>query len=71
LPVNWQSRPLHNSSPYTSTIVFLVRKGNPKNIPHRGDLVKPGVPSSRRTRRSAAHAELLAGWAWLAAAGRE
>ena len=32
LPLNWQSRLAHNSSPYTSTIVFLVRRGNPKNI---------------------------------------
>jgi sulfate transport system substrate-binding protein len=43
LPVNWQSRLPHNSAPYTSTIVFLVRKGNPKNIRDWGDLVRPGV----------------------------
>jgi sulfate transport system substrate-binding protein len=43
LPQNWQSRLPHNSSPYTSTIVFLVRKGNPKSIKDWGDLVKPGV----------------------------
>jgi sulfate/thiosulfate transport system substrate-binding protein len=43
LPVNWQSRLPHNSSPYTSTIVFLVRKGNPKGIKDWADLVKPGV----------------------------
>jgi sulfate/thiosulfate-binding protein len=40
---NWQSRLPHNSSPYTSTIVFLVRKGNPKGIHDWGDLVKPGI----------------------------
>lgn len=40
---NWQSKLPHNSSPYTSTIVFLVRKGNPKNIKDWDDLVKPGV----------------------------
>jgi len=40
---NWQSRLQHNSSPYTSTIVFLVRKGNPKGIKDWNDLVKPGV----------------------------
>lgn len=40
---NWQKRLPHNSSPYTSTIVFLVRKGNPKNIRDWDDLVKPGV----------------------------
>jgi sulfate transport system substrate-binding protein len=43
LPANWQSRLPNNSSPYTSTIVFLVRKGNPKGIRDWGDLVKPGV----------------------------
>jgi sulfate transport system substrate-binding protein len=40
---NWQSRLPRNSSPYTSTIVFLVRAGNPKNIKDWDDLVKPGV----------------------------
>jgi sulfate transport system substrate-binding protein len=39
----WQKELPHNSSPYTSTIVFLVRKGNPKNIKNWNDLVKPGV----------------------------
>ena len=43
IPSNWQIRLAHNSSPYTSTIVFLVRKGNPKGIKDWGDLVKPGV----------------------------
>lgn len=43
VPANWQSRLKNNSSPYTSTIVFLVRKGNPKNIKDWSDLVKPGV----------------------------
>lgn len=43
LPTDWQKRLQHNSSPYTSTIVFLVRKGNPKGIKDWGDLVKPGV----------------------------
>jgi len=40
---DWQKRLPHNSSPYTSTIVFLVRKGNPKNIKDWNDLVKPGT----------------------------
>lgn len=40
---DWQPRLAHNSAPYTSTIVFLVRKGNPKGIRDWGDLVKPGV----------------------------
>lgn len=43
IPTNWQTRLAHSSSPYTSTIVFLVRKGNPKGIKDWGDLVKPGV----------------------------
>ena len=43
LPADWQKRLPHNSSPYTSTIVFLVRKGNPKGIKDWGDLVKPGI----------------------------
>jgi sulfate transport system substrate-binding protein len=43
LPASWQSRLPHNSSPYTSTIVFLVRKGNPKHIKDWDDLFKPGV----------------------------
>jgi sulfate transport system substrate-binding protein len=40
---DWQKRLGHNSTPYSSTIVFLVRKGNPKGIKDWGDLVKPGV----------------------------
>ena len=40
---NWQQRLAHRSAPYTSTIVFLVRKGNPKGIRDWADLVKPGV----------------------------
>jgi len=43
LSKNWQSKLPDNSSPYTSTIVFLVRKGNPKNIKDWDDLIKPGV----------------------------
>src|SRR5229473_4301000 len=43
IPANWQSRLPNNSSPYTSTIVFLVRKGNPKNIKDWPDVIKPGV----------------------------
>jgi len=43
LPKNWQSRLPNNSSPYTSTIIFLVRKGNPKGIKDWDDLVRPGV----------------------------
>lgn len=43
LPPDWQKRLPHNAAPYTSTIVFLVRKGNPKGIRDWNDLVKPGV----------------------------
>ncbi len=43
LPKDWQKRLPHNSAPYTSTIVFLVRKGNPKNIKDWDDLARPGV----------------------------
>ena len=43
IPADWQKRLPHNSSPYTSTIVFLVRKGNPKGIKDWNDLVKPGI----------------------------
>lgn len=43
IPADWQKRRPNNSSPYTSTIVFLVRKGNPKQIKDWDDLIKPGV----------------------------
>ena len=43
VPADWQKRLPHNSSPYTSTIVFLVRKGNPKGIKDWDDLARPGV----------------------------
>ena len=55
---DWQNRLPQNSSPYTSTIVFLVRKGNPKGIKDWDDLVKPGVAGhhaeSRRPRAAPA-----------------
>src|ERR1700692_2326150 len=66
IPANWQSRLPANSSPYTSTIVFLVRKGNPKNIRDWGDLVRPGVaviPPSPKT-SGGARWNYLAAWAW-------
>jgi sulfate transport system substrate-binding protein len=66
LPVNWQSRLEHNSSPYTSTIVFLVRKGNPKGIKDWGDLVKPGISVITPNPKTSGGARwnYLAGWAW-------
>ena len=51
LPADWQSRLPHNSTPYTSTMVFLIRKGNPKGIKDWDDLVKPGVQACRESRR--------------------
>jgi len=65
LPADWQKRMPHNSAPYTSTIVFLVRKGNPKGIKDWDDLVKPGVaiiPANPKTSGAAR-------WAYLAAWG--
>jgi sulfate/thiosulfate transport system substrate-binding protein len=43
IPVNWQKRLPTNSAPCTSTVVFLVRKGNPKKVRDWNDLVRPGV----------------------------
>jgi sulfate transport system substrate-binding protein len=66
LPVNWQSLLPHNSSPYTSTIVFLVRKGNPKGIKDWGDLVKPGISVITPNPKTSGGARwnYLAAWAW-------
>src|SRR6266545_231679 len=64
LPVDWQKRLPHNSAPYTSTIVFLVRKGNPKGIKDWDDLVKPGIaliPANPKT-SGAARWTYLAAW---------
>ncbi len=66
LAAGWQKRLPHNSSPYTSTIVFLVRKGNPKGIKDWDDLVKPGVkivPASPKT-SGAARWTYLAAWGY-------
>jgi sulfate transport system substrate-binding protein len=43
IPSDWQKRLPNNASPYTSTVVFLVRKGNPKNVRDWNDLVRPGI----------------------------
>ena len=66
LPPNWQSRLPNNSAPYTSTIVFLVRKGNPKGIKDWGDLIKPGVSVITPNPKTSGGARwnYLAGWAW-------
>ena len=63
---DWQKRLPQNSCPYTSTIVFLVRKGNPKAIKDWGDLARPGVsvitPNPKTS--GAARWNYLAAWAW-------
>lgn len=66
LPEDWRGRLPHNSAPYTSTIVFLVRRGNPKGIRDWGDLVKPGVavlPANPKT-SGAARWTYLAAWGY-------
>jgi sulfate/thiosulfate transport system substrate-binding protein len=65
LPGNWQTRLPNNSAPYTSTIVFLVRKGNPKHIKDWDDLVKPGVAVITPNPKSSGGAR----WSYLAAWG--
>jgi len=66
MPGNWQSRLPNNSSPYTSTIVFLVRKGNPWKIRDWDDLIKPGIgvitPNPKTS--GGARWNYLAAWAW-------
>ncbi|HET7427557.1 MAG TPA: sulfate ABC transporter substrate-binding protein [Gemmatimonadales bacterium] len=66
LPPNWQTRLPHNSSPYTSTIVLLVRKGNPKKIKDWGDLARPGVSVITPNPKTSGGARwnYLAAWAW-------
>ena len=66
IPANWQKRLPNDSVPFTSTIVFLVRKGNPKNIHDWSDLARPGVsvitPSPKTS--GGARWNYLAAWAW-------
>jgi sulfate/thiosulfate-binding protein len=66
LPADWQKRLPHNSAPYTSTIVFLVRKGNPKRIKDWGDLARPGVSVITPNPKTSGGARwnYLAAWAW-------
>ena len=63
---DWQKRLPQNSSPYTSTIVFLVRKGNPKGIKDWNDLVKPGISVITPNPKTSGGARwnYLAGWAY-------
>lgn len=66
LPSDWQQRLPHNSSPYTSTIVFLVRKGNPKHIKDWDDLIKPGISVITPNPKTSGGARwnYLAAWAY-------
>jgi sulfate/thiosulfate transport system substrate-binding protein len=66
LPINWATRLPDNSSPYTSTIVFLVRKGNPKGIKDWSDLVKPGVSVITPNPKTSGGARwnYIAAWGW-------
>ncbi|PUA16539.1 sulfate ABC transporter substrate-binding protein [Glaciimonas sp. PCH181] len=65
LPADWQKRLAHNSTPYTSTIVLLVRKGNPKGIKDWDDIAKPGVSVIVANPKTSGGAR----WAYLAAYG--
>ena len=65
LPADWQKRLPHNSAPYTSTYIFLVRKGNPKGIKDWGDLVKPGLSVITANPKTSGGAR----WGYLAAYG--
>jgi sulfate transport system substrate-binding protein len=66
IPADWQKRLPQNASPYTSTIVFLVRKGNPKGIKDWDDLIKPGIavvtPNPKIS--GGARWNYLAAWGW-------
>ena len=62
---DWQKRLKHNSSPYTSTYIFLVRQGNPKRIKDWNDLVKPGVSVITANPKTSGGAR----WGYLAAYG--
>lgn len=66
VPANWQGRLPQNSAPYTSTIVFLVRKGNPKNIRDWGDLARKGVAVITPNPKTSGGARwnYLAAWEW-------
>ncbi len=73
LPEDWQSRLPHNSSPYTSTIVFLVREGNPKGIKDWDDLTKDGVEVITPNPKTSGGARwnYLAAWAYAQKNGKD
>ena len=66
VPKDWQKRLPSNSSPYTSTIVFVVRKGNPKGVEDWGDLAKPGLKVITPNPKTSGGARwnYLAAWGW-------
>ncbi len=69
IPANWATRLPDNSAPYTSTIVFLVRRGNPKNLRDWQDLIQPGVQVITPNPKSSGGARwnYLAAWGWALA----
>ncbi|WP_318843223.1 sulfate ABC transporter substrate-binding protein [Gemmobacter serpentinus] len=73
LPKDWQAKLPHNSSPYTSTIVFLVRQDNPKGIKDWGDLVADGVEVITPNPKTSGGARwnYLAAWAWAEKNGKD
>jgi len=73
LPADWQAKLPHNSSPYTSTIVFLVREGNPKAIKDWGDLIADGVEVITPNPKTSGGARwnYLAAWAWAEKNGKD
>jgi ABC-type sulfate transport system substrate-binding protein len=73
LPEDWQTKLPHNSSPYTSTIVFLVREGNPKGIKDWGDLIGDGVEVITPNPKTSGGARwnYLGAWAWAEKNGKD
>jgi sulfate transport system substrate-binding protein len=73
IPADWQSKLPHNASPYTSTIVFLVRDGNPKGLKDWDDLVQDGVQVITPNPKTSGGARwnYLAAWAWAEKNGQD
>lgn len=73
LPADWQARLPHNSSPYTSAIVFLVREGNPKGLHDWGDLIAEDVEVITPNPKTSGGARwnYLAAWAWAEQNGQD
>jgi sulfate/thiosulfate transport system substrate-binding protein len=69
VPADWQARLPDNSTPYTSTVVFLVRAGNPRNIHDWGDLARPGIAVITPNPKTSGGARwnYLAAWSWARA----